>query len=256
LQSGELNFVFSDRSVHATERVKALLVGCSHYQRSDLPLFIAAYNELCRINLDGAKILEICCGAGNLAAAMARAFPKAEVIALDRYPDAGSVVKEAAAREKLSNVYYRCGDATRLVGFSDASLDLIYGQATLHHLAHDEEALRNECSRVLKPGGRLIFIYEPLGHNPVWAMIRAWRTARREMPDESNVFISQLQDIAKAFTSCEVQPFNLFGYPLKCLGRLACFPIVDWFHRMDVVVMKRSAGLAKMAANFNVVFTK
>lgn len=240
----------------ANDRVRALLSGCSHYQRSDLPLFISGYNELCREDLKGGRILEICCGVGELAVGMARAFPKSEVIAMDRYPEAGRALREAKASDGLSNAHYLCGDALRLTEFADASLDLVYGQATLHHLAHEPGKLRDELSRVLKPGGRLIFIYEPLGHNPFWAMIRAWRTARREMPDESNLFLSQLEYIAQSFSSCQLQPFNLLGYPLKSLGRFAFFPLVDLFHTIDATLMNQSVKLAKMAANFNAILKK
>jgi len=251
-----ISFAFPDCVRPASPQVETLLAGCAHYCKSDLPLFVCGYNELCRQDLRGGRILEICCGAGELAAGMARIFPKSEVIALDCYPEAGGSLKEAAAKEGLRNAHYLCGDALRLTEFDDGSLDLVYGQATLHHVAHDPGRLREELSRVLKPGGRLIFLYEPFGHNPLWAMIRAWRTARSEMPDESNLFVSQLEYISQSFTSCELQPFNLCGYPLKSLGGLACFPLVNLIHRMDAWLMKQSPRLARMAANFNIVFTK
>ena len=251
-----VSFTFPNCARPSSQRVEALLSGCAHYFKSDLPLFISGYNELCREELKGGRILEICCGAGELAAGMARIFPKTEVIALDCYPEAGGALKEAVAKDGLQNAHYLCGDALRLTQFADATFDLVYGQATLHHLAHQCGVLRDELARVLKPGGRLMFLFEPLGHNPVWAMIRAWRISRREMGDESNLFVSQLEYIARPFSSCQVQPFNLFGYPFKFLSRLGGFPIFSLIHRTDTWLMKRSLRLARMAANFNVVFTK
>lgn len=240
----------------ANERAKLLLAACAHYPKSDRPLFIAGYNELCRIDLNGGKILEVCCGLGELTREMARAFPTAEVIGMDRYPEAGRAIVEARDKEGVANAGYQCGDALRLTGFADASLDLVYGQATLHHLAHDTEAVRKEFSRVLKPGGRLVFIFEPLGHNPVWAMIRAYRIARAQMGDESNLVMPQLNEIAQSFSKCEIQLFNLFGYPFKSLGRLAGESMMDFIYRIDGTIMQRWPGLAPLAANFNVVFTK
>jgi SAM-dependent methyltransferase len=237
------------------ERSRSLLSACAHYGKSDRPLFVAGYNELCRVDLNGGRILEVCCGFGQLACEMARAFQGAEVIGMDRYPDAGRAIVEA--RENgLTNVRYHCGDALRLEGFADESVDLVYGQATLHHLAHDTDALRKEFSRVLKPGGRLIFIYEPLGHNCLWAMIRAYRIARAHMGDESYVLIGQLDEIARSFSRYEIQLFNFLGYPFKALGRLAGESIMDSICRLDAAVMHRWPRLAPLAANFNVVFTK
>jgi SAM-dependent methyltransferase len=251
-----MNFVFPKDFRPANERVERLLAGCAHYAKSDRPLFISAYNELCREDLTGGAIVEICCGLGELAREVARAFPKAQVVAMDRYPEAGRALREAAAREGLANARFECGDALRLTQFGDASVDLLYGQATLHHLAHDTGALSREYARVLKPGGRLLFIFEPLGHNPVWSMVRAYRVSRGGLPDESNVFLPQLEEIAGHFRACEVQLFNLFGYVFKGLGRLAGPSLVNLIYRLDGALMKGRPRLARLAANFNVVFTK
>lgn len=246
----------SDRASAQDERLNLLMQSCIHYNKSDRPLFLNAYSELCRIDLTGKKVLEICCGYGELSRQLARAFPGAEVIAMDRYPEGGGAIEEAREKEGLKNARYLCGDALHLSDFPDASLDLILGQATLHHLAHDGDSLRRECSRALKPGGRLMFIFEPLGHNPFWAMIRAYRIARAAMQDESNIVLSQLNAIAEPFSKCEIQPFNLLGYPFKSLGRFAGASLMNAIDRLDVAIMKRHPGLARMAANFNVVFTK
>ncbi len=254
--SAKVAFSFPTHRGAVDERVQRLLAACAHYQKSDLPLFVAAYSELCRVDLTGCKVLEVCCGVGELARELGRAFPGAEVIGMDRYPEAGAALKQARQSEGLLNVRYACGDALRLADFDDDSLDLVYGQATLHHLAHDTEALRKEYSRVLKPGGRLVFIYEPLGHNPFWAMIRAWRIARVKMVDESNVVLPQIEEIAQSFSRCECQVFNFLAYPFKFVGRFAGQHLTNGVHRADLSLMRRWPGLAPLAANFNVCFTK
>lgn len=249
--------VFPDEVGPINEQVRPLLSGCAHYTRSDMPLFLAAYNELCREDLSGKKVLEICCGAGDLALEVARAFPKAEVIAMDRNPDGGGAIRQARETQGLLNARYDRGNSLQLEGIADNSLDLVYGQATLHHLAHDPDAVGKEMSRVLKPGGRLVFIYEPFGHNPVWAAIRAYRTALNQWGDESNVVLPQLEQVAQSFSTCDVQVFNfVMGYPAKVLGRLAGESFSNYAYRLDTAIMKRWPSLARMAANFNAIFTK
>jgi len=251
-----IKFAFPKDYQPASDRVRQLLAGCAHYAKSDRPLFVTAYNELCRVDLTARKVLEICCGVGELARQLARVFPEAQLVAMDRYPEAGRALRDAIDSEKLLNARYECGDAFRLRSFADNSLDLVYGQATLHHLAHDISSARNEFLRVLKPGGRLIFVFEPLGHNPVVSMIRAYRVTRMRMPDESNLFMEQIQELAKGFVSCEVQVFNLLGYPFKGFGRLAGQGIADLIYRFDAGLMKRWPRLAPLAANCNLVLTK
>ena len=250
-------FSFSRAPANGTaNRSEELLPACAHYPKSDRLLFRTGYAELCRIDLTGKRALEVCCGFGALTCQLARVFPGAEVIGMDRYSEAGGAIVAAREKEGLKNVRYAQGDALHLTEFADASLDLIFGQATLHHLAHDIQAVGREFSRVLKPGGRLIFIFEPFGHNPFWAMIRAYRIARAALGDESNVVLPQLNEIARSFSQCEIQPFNLSGYVLKSLGSFAGESFPGFIDRVDVAMMRRSPRLAAMAANFNVVFTK
>jgi SAM-dependent methyltransferase len=254
--AARISFVFPRDFLPANERVRALVSACAHYGRFDRPLFVAAYNELGRVDLNGGRILEVCCGVGELALGVARMFPRAEVIGLDRYPDGGRALREAAQSGQAPNARYLTGDAFRLTDFPDGSLDLVFGQATLHHLAHETEAVGREFARVLKPGGRLVFIYEPFGHNPYWAMIRAYRTAKLDMPDESNVIMSQLQEVGRFFGKGEIQPFNFLGYPFKGLGRLLGEGGTRCLHRLDQRVMASSDRWARQAANFNVFYTK
>ena len=237
-------------------QVRSLLSACAHYRKSDLPLFAAGYNEVGRIDLNGRRVLEICCGRGELAATIARAWPRAEVFALDRYPDAGAAVRTAREVEGLRNVHNLCGDALHLTEIAPASFDVVVGQAALHHLAHEASALGAECVRILKPDGRLIFINEPLGHNVLVAMVRAFQVSRSRMWDESNLFVELIEDVAKGFAACDVQAFNLLGYPLKLEHRLAPPSFVALVHRIDTALMNRWPRLARLGANANIIFRR
>lgn len=230
-----------------------MLGGMGGFPKSDLDLFRAGYSELCRVDLDGGHALEICGGFGKLAAALARVFPTARVTGLDLYAASGPDVD--AALKACPNLEFVAGDAFDLSRFPDASIDLIWGQAALHHLSHDLGGLTREAVRVLKPGGRLIFIFEPLGHNLCVAAIRAVRMARHELGDESNLYLSQFERVATSFSHTEVQVFNLLGYPAKALADRFS-PVASAVKRIDAALFHRLPKLLRYAANCNVVFTK
>jgi len=234
-------------------RAESMLPGVGGFPVSDRDLFLAGYSELCRVDLSGGHALEICGGFGKLAAALAGVLSDTRVTGLDLYAANGPIVDEALA--KCPNLEFVAGDAFNLSRFPDASLDLIWGQAALHHLSHDIYGLTRESLRVLKPGGRLVFIFEPLGHNLLVAAIRATRMARHELGDESNLFLSQFEKMGKSFTSTEVQVFNLLGYPVKALSdRLA--PLATFVKSCDTALFRRFPKLMRYAANCNVIFTK
>jgi SAM-dependent methyltransferase len=232
---------------------KELIQACKKYPRSDLALFEAGYHELCRLDLNGKAALEVCGGFGELAFRLARTFPSAKVTGLDLY------VPEQPTKEgwlaQCPNLSYVAGTAFDLSGFAPNSLDLIWGQASLHHLAHSTGDLSQEAIRVLKPGGRLVFIFEPLGHNLLVAAIRAMRMSMAEMVDESNLFLSQIKKLAVPFSSCQVQVFNLLGYPMKAFADRVPF-ISHLAEQADAVLFKTFPALRQHAANCNIVLTK
>lgn len=238
----------------ADPRAVSMMSAMGHYFASDRPLFLAGYGELCRVDLSGGRAMEICGGLGELAGALAGVFPAAEVVGLDLYE--ARTPKTEELRKRLPGLSYVAGNTFDLSSHPAESFDLVFGQAALHHLAHDLPGLCRSVLRVLKPGGRLVFIFEPLGHNLLVAAVRAARMARRELPDESNLFCSQFASIVRAgFSRGEVQVFNLCGYPMKALS--------DRFeglsravHKLDGWLFRRFPRLMRYAANGNLIFTK
>ena len=236
------------------ESLNPLLRACSKYPPSDQALFMDGYSELCRIDLNGGRVLEICSGHGNLAMGLAETFPRAQVIGLDLHVPERPEIDDAKAR--LPGLSYVEGNAFDLSAYAADSIDLVIGQAALHHLAHDAKGLCREVLRILKPGGRLVFIFEPLGHNPAVVAIRAVRMAAHELPDESNLFLSQFERmLGEGFTSCEVRVFNLLSYPLKALPRRFS-GMTRWVGKLDSMVFHHCPSLLRYGANCNVIFTK
>lgn len=119
--------------------------------------------------LENLTVLDVGCSAGLYARTLARAG--ARVTAIDNSP---AFVREAArlsARDGVS-VSTMVADAHALP-FADAGFDAVVVGATLNELADPARALR-ECARVLRPGGRLFFMFArqagPLGR-PLQALL-------------------------------------------------------------------------------------
>jgi SAM-dependent methyltransferase len=97
-------------------------------------------------------------------------------------------------------------DTARLP-YADGFFDFVYGNGILHHV--DVDAAAREVRRVLKPGGRALFI-EPLPYNPVINVYRRMaRGVRTE--DERPLRVSELKRIGRAFASASREEFWLFS---------------------------------------------
>jgi len=230
--------------------VEELLATSGKYPASDAPLFIYSYNLLAQeLQNREARVLEVCSGYGHLLIALARRFPRSNFLGVDQNelprPEADGV----------SNVKFECGDAIELQRFPDNCFDLVIGQATMHHLSNNLGLASKEYLRVLKPGGKCIFIYEPLGHSWLVATVRTIRISMRELTDESNLFLSALQAFGEGFSETRVECFNLIGYFAKVvtIRNPAFFLGLNAF---DQSLTKIFPSLVRQCANFTVCFTK
>lgn len=98
----------------------------------------------------GQRILDLACGTGTLARAIAEREPAAEVVGVD-----GDAEMLERARVKAPGVRFDEAMAQQLP-YQDASFDAVVTSLFLHHLTRGQklEALI-EVGRVLRPGGEL-----------------------------------------------------------------------------------------------------
>ncbi len=104
------------------------------------------------------RALEIGAGTGYFTLNMLRARLIGEATCSDISPGMLSALKANAKRLGLE-VKTKPADAERLP-FEDASFDLVFGHAVLHHIPDLERAFE-EFARVLAPGGTVMFAGEP-----------------------------------------------------------------------------------------------
>jgi ubiquinone/menaquinone biosynthesis C-methylase UbiE len=107
------------------------------------------------------RALEIGAGTGYFSLNLMRAGLIDELVATDISQGMLDELADSARRLDLEVETVRT-ESERLP-FDDASFDLVFGHAVLHHLP-DLEASFREFRRVLRPGGRIAFCGEPSFH--------------------------------------------------------------------------------------------
>jgi ubiquinone/menaquinone biosynthesis C-methylase UbiE len=181
-----------------------------------------------------ARALEIGSGTGYFSLNLLSAGLIGEATCSDISPGMLRTLSENAERLGLE-VETEPADAERLP-FEDASFDLVFGHAVLHHIPDLPRAFR-EFERVLKPGGTILFAGEPSRYGDRLARIPKrlasavaplWRAAMRadaapsgyaDEPDEAlegvvDVHAFAPGDLARAASQAGLAQVNVGGEEL------------------------------------------
>ena len=116
--------------------------------------------EFLEKNSINSEILDYGCGVGHFLKNVISFNPK-KITGIDI-----SEVSIQKAKDTIRNLKSQAElmvDNCEKTKFKSESFDIVYGSGILHHL--DMTACINEIHRILKPGGKFLFI-EPLGTNP------------------------------------------------------------------------------------------
>ncbi len=114
---------------------------------------------------DEARVLDVACGPGIVAAALAPHVRT--VVGIDLTPAMIDRGMEIVAAQVAHNVIFILGDVTHLP-FSDASFDRVISRRSFHHFP-DPAAVLSEMARACVPGGGLIIEDQALPADPVAA---------------------------------------------------------------------------------------
>lgn len=133
------------------------------------------------------------------------------------------------------------------LAYADGSFDIVFGHSVVHHT--DLAIARREVYRVLRPGGRAVFL-EPLGENP---LLRAFRsvTPGRRTPTERPLTERDIHFFAEPFARLRRREFYLLAlaaFPLWPLGSRRLFqaalaPLL----RADDALLARRPALGRFA---------
>ena len=125
------------------------------------------------------RILDVGCGVGRMSFEFAKTAT--QVIGVDISEGMIRKAKVYARKFNIKNVEFHVTDGLGYTMVENSSTDLIYCVRVMQHVPSLNVIQSNlqECSRVLKPGGWLIFMtqdnFDPDGKNPTYDGVRCGR---------------------------------------------------------------------------------
>ena len=143
-------------SEHAVRASRTYGAAADHYRRPALGFWDrSGAATVSRLRLaPGAAVLDLCCGAGASAIPAARAVsPAGTVLGIDVAPPLLELARARAADERLANIEFRHGDATR-TGLPDGGFDAVVSVFGVF-FAPDMAAFVREMWRLTGPRGVL-----------------------------------------------------------------------------------------------------
>jgi len=157
------------------EQAGAYLTSTVHASGRDLERL-----DSCLAGSAGARVLDLGCGAGHASFTAARQVK--DVVAYDLSAKMLAVVRDAAVERGCHNLLTQQGMAENLP-FEDATFDAVISRYSANHWYVVGSALR-EVRRVLKPGGKVIFMDVAAPGHPV---LDIWLQTVEALRDTSHV---------------------------------------------------------------------
>lgn len=158
------------------------------------------YNYL-NLNVKNLEVLEYGCGVGPVIEKVIKFNPK-KITGIDI-----SDISINKAKEKFKDTDTRVEllvDNCEKTKFENNTFDIIYGLGILHHLQLSK--CIEEISRILKPGGTLLFI-EPLGTNPLINLYRFF-TPNARSKDEHPLLLKDFDIIKEKFDKIDLKYYG------------------------------------------------
>lgn len=168
-------------------------------------------------DVTGKTVVDYGCGAGENSVLVA-SHGASKVIGIDISPELIELGNRRMGLHGFANeTDLRVGSAHELP-LEDESVDVVFGMAILHHL--DLKLSSDEVFRVLKPGGRAIFL-EPVRNSGIIRFVRGLIPYQQPdvSPYERPLTDAELEEFAARFSSMRGRAFSIpFVNLIEILG--------------------------------------
>jgi SAM-dependent methyltransferase len=180
--------------------------------------------------LEGRRVLELGCGAGDLSMELLRRG--ARLTAIDISP---RMVELARSRAEGATFVVAPAEET---GLPDESFDIVVGKWVLHHV--DVEAAAREVHRLLRPGGRAVF-FENQDRNPLLRLARRrlWGLRRLHWvgtEDEHPLTGADFDALGRTFSSARLSYPSFYFF--EALSRALGHRLGSLLKRLDSLVWR------------------
>lgn len=178
--------------------------------------------------LEGKRVLELGTGTGGTATLLAK--QGASVVGIDLLPFRLTEAKARATEYNVAElINFALMDAMHLA-FPDNTFDFIISKSVLVFTAHTQAA--KECYRVLKPGGKAIFIENMRHHPAVWF----YRKAFLKYSGKLHYFsLNDVKAVGAQFEGLEHREFHLSSVSALFWQKCISIPL---FYRWTFRILK------------------
>jgi SAM-dependent methyltransferase len=193
------------------------------------------YQDWLRARSAGKRVLDYCCGSGEIAIFAAQCG--GDTTGIDISPEGIANARLNAARKGVEgNCKFEVMDAEAM-RFPDNTFDTVVEYGALHHL--DLGRSLRELARIMKPDGEMISI-EALRHNPLIHLYRKLTPHLRTQWEVDHILgIHDLDRARAAFGEVHARFFHLAALAAVPLRNTGLFqPLRRFLDRVDEAILK------------------